>query len=412
VLLSLLLTVATPPRVTAGEASDTRALTPEQWREDLRYFSAQLQKRHKNVFHTVSREVFERAVADLDAAIPSLEDHQILVRLAQLAAMVGDGHTRVQLARDFHRYPILLYWFGEDLRVIAVAGKEYERALGARVVAIGGMPIDQVMSRVVTCFPCAEAENDWYVLNTSPAYISLPEVLHALGVVPEVEKARFLLRDDEGEEIELELPAVAVTPGAPQQFRRPAATEPLTRQRPGERFWFTWLPDSKTVYVNFRGYEKLGEKARELFAFVDANPVERLVIDMRQNGGGDFFEGRKNLIKPIEQRPKINQKGKLFVAVGRSTFSAAMVNAIDFRKDTQAILVGEPIGERPNSYSENDEMTLPNSKIVASYSTRYYQFVEQDVPAVEPDRRIDPSWESYRTGRDPVMDWILAGAPD
>jgi hypothetical protein len=56
-----------------------------------------------------------------------------------------------------------------------------------------------------------------------------------------------------------------------------------------------------------------------------------------------------------------------------------MVNAIDFRNNTNAILVGEPIGERPNSYSENDEMTLPNSRLVVSYSTRYYKFVDEDV---------------------------------
>ena len=94
--------------------------------------------------------------------------------------------------------------------------------------------------------------------------------------------------------------------------------------------------------------------------------------------------------------------------VGRRTFSAALANAIDFRKDTNAILVGEPIGERPNSYSENDEMTLPNSRLVVSYSTRYYKFVDEDVPAVLPDVRIDPSWPEFRAGRDPVMDWILA----
>jgi hypothetical protein len=165
------------------------------------------------------------------------------------------------------------------------------------------------------------------------------------------------------------------------------------------------------VYVSFRGYQELGEKARELFEFLDDHPVERLVIDLRQNGGGDFFMGRKHLIKPIVERPAINQKGKLFVLIGRQTFSAAMVNAIDFRKETNATLVGEPIGERPNSYSENDEMTLPSSRLVVSYSTRYYQFLEQDVPAVMPDQRVDPSWEAYKSGRDPAMDWVLAAGP-
>jgi len=86
------------------------------------------------------------------------------------------------------------------------------------------------------------------------------------------------------------------------------------------------------------------------------------------------------------------------------------VNAIDFRKETNAILVGEPIGERPNSYSENDEMTLPRSKLVVSYSTRYYKFVDEDVPAVLPDQRIDADWPAFLAGRDPVMEWILSPA--
>lgn len=121
-----------------------------------------------------------------------------------------------------------------------------------------------------------------------------------------------------------------------------------------------------------------------------------------------MYEAILPQIEPIKRRPAINQKGRLFVVVGRATFSAAMVNAIDFRKETNAILVGEPIGERPNSYSENDEMTLPHSRLVVSYSTRYYKFLEEDVPAVLPDERIDATWADFRAGRDAVMDWILS----
>jgi hypothetical protein len=118
----------------------------------------------------------------------------------------------------------------------------------------------------------------------------------------------------------------------------PAAKEqPLYRQKQNEPFWFTYLPDSQTTYVSFRRYASLGDHARALFKFFDANRTTRLVIDMRQNGGGDFFEGRKHLIAPLKKRPDINQKGRLFVVIGRQTFSAAMANAIDFRKETNAI---------------------------------------------------------------------------
>jgi len=394
----------------AQKADQAPALTKGQWREDLRFFARELPKRHKNLYHTTSREQFERAVAELDAAIPSLQDHQIIVGMIRIAASVGDGHTAVHLPAYFKRYPIRLYWFGPDLRV-ASAAREYRQTLGARVVKIGSLGIAEVLARVQSCFPTARHENEWYVLGTSPAFIVIPEVLHGLGVVHELGRAPFTFEDESGKQFTLDISPIefSVVGGVPNvRFIPVAKAEPLFRQRPSERFWFTYLPDSQTVYLSFRGYKSLGENAQKLFQFIDANPTKRLAIDLRQNGGGDFFKGRKHLVRPLKERPAINQKGRLFVIVGRATFSAAMVNAIDFRKETNALLVGEPVGERPNSYSENDEVTLPNSRLVVSYSTRYYKFLEEDVPAVMPDKRIDPNWADFKAGRDPVMEWILS----
>ena len=84
--------------------------------------------------------------------------------------------------------------------------------------------------------------------------------------------------------------------------------------------------------------------------------------------------------------------------MGRGTQSAAMVNAIELRKDLNAILVGEPSGTKPNYYSENDELRLPNSRLQVSYSTRYYKLQDQDTPSLMPDRLIEPSWETYPGG--------------
>jgi len=413
-LLSVMILFCALNPLTSGAQKNAQApvLTKEQWREDLRYFAKELAKRHKNLFHSVSREEFERAVAELDTAIPSLEDHQIIVRMHQIGARVGDGHTGVHLPSYFKLYPFGLYWFGRDLRVTG-APVEYESALGARVVKIGAFGINEVQARVLSCFPSAENENEWYVMNTSPSFISRPEVLHTLGIVPDTGRAPFTFEDDQGKQFTLEVTPIAPPPAVRGAIAltgmRPAAkSQPLSRQKSGESFWFTHLADSQTTYVNFRRYDSLGDHARSLFAFIKSNPTKRLVIDLRQNGGGDFFQGRNHLIRPLKDLPAINQKGRLFVIIGRRTFSAAMVNAIDFRKETNAILVGEPIGERPNSYSENDEMTLPNSRLEVSYSTRYYKFLDEDVPAVMPDKRIDPNWTDFKAGRDPVMDWILS----
>src|SRR5688572_26630467 len=85
----------------AQKTRDLATLTKDEWREDLRYFARELPKRHKNAFHFTPREQFDRAVADLDAAIPSLEPHQIVVRLMGITAAVGDGHTNVHLPASF-----------------------------------------------------------------------------------------------------------------------------------------------------------------------------------------------------------------------------------------------------------------------------------------------------------------------
>jgi hypothetical protein len=103
----------------------------------------------------------------------------------------------------------------------------------------------------------------------------------------------------------------------------------------------------------------------------------------------------------------MNQKGHLFVLIGPATFSAAMANAAHFRARTAAMLVGQPIGEKPNSYQEPRQVTLPNSRLTLRYSTRYYRFVDQGENLIRPDQEIIPSWTDYQAGRDPVLEWVL-----
>ncbi|HEY8195922.1 MAG TPA: hypothetical protein VIG04_03000, partial [Gemmatimonadales bacterium] len=110
------------------------------WREDLRYMAAEMAKRHKNLYHTVSRARFDSAVTSLDRRIPSLARHQVIVELARIVGLVGDGHTNVAPTRDpkigFRTLPVRLYLFKDGLFVRAARRAQASLA-GARVVQIG-----------------------------------------------------------------------------------------------------------------------------------------------------------------------------------------------------------------------------------------------------------------------------------
>jgi ketosteroid isomerase-like protein len=378
------------------------SISPEDWREDLRYFAIEIEKRHKNAFHHVSRGEFDRDVKALDAAIPSLHAGAIVVGLMKLTAKIGDGHTFVRLPATFTRYPLQLYWFGDELRVIGTPA-EHQRALGTRVVRIGSASIQEVRERVRTII--SQDENEWWIRSVGPHLLVYPAILHGLGLTEEAPGAPYEFEDDKGNRFRLEFRIPAQD--TKTNWVSPSTVTPLYRQKPEEGFWFTYLADSKTVYVNFRSYDSLGRHVKELFELIDRCSPKRLVIDLRQNGGGDYTDGRYHFLRRLKAHPIFSKPGTVYVLIGRQTFSAAMVNAIDFQK-ANGFLVGEPIGEKPNSYQEGRSMTLPHSGLKVNYSVRYYKFLEKDQAAVFPDKTIETLWTDYRAGRDPVLEWVLS----
>lgn len=387
------------------------SLTADQWRQDLGYFVSQITTYHRDPYHLTNKAQFEQAVASLRERIPSMKDYEIIVGFERLAALVGDGHTFIQTANIYHRFPLEAFWFGDDLRVVRAA-PEYKRALGTRIVAIGAFSISEIRKKLQPLIP--QGENRWYVLSHSAEQIMKAEPLAALGILREPGPADFTLEDDGGHRFTLRVRPVP--PGGGSTGEVAAEPAPLPFLHADEPFWFTYLADSETVYVDFRSYQDLETNAARLWDFIPRRSVKRLVIDMRWNEGGNYAKGRDYLIYQVLFLPALNRlgetlnrRGRLFVITGRKTFSAGMTNVTDFRRETEAILVGEPTGARPNGYQENHWFTLSNSKLRASCAMHAYRFQPlSPSDTVSPDQRIDPDWQSFREGKDAALDWILA----
>lgn len=390
-----------------GHRSATPEITSEAWRADLRYLASELPKRHINAYHIVNEETFAREVARLDADIPRMNGDEVLAGLMRIVALIGDGHTHLDLSPGSLRYPIEMQWFGDELRVV-IAAAPYHAILGARVLAIGSTPLQDVMELATQLVP--RGENDGRTRFIATIQLTSPELLHGLGVLADRGNAPFDLELATGERVTISLSPAPIGDFSTWQMVM-GPNRPLYLQRLTERWWTEFLPDAQVVYFSFTGYppnDEFRERTAALARLLDESGAHSLVIDLRRNQGGDFDRFQRLLLPIIKSRPAINRKGGLFVIIGPGTFSAAVVNALDLRNEANAILVGAPTGMRPHHYGESGEFLLPNSGFRVSYATGYHQFGSATDSAVFPDKVIEPTWAEFRTGRDPVMEWILS----
>ena len=375
------------------------ALTAAQWHVDIDVFARELPKRHLNAFHHMTREQFDAAVDDLRKRAITANDDEMYVGLLRVTAMVGDAHTFVGGFPNRRRIPIAIAAFGDDFRVVR-ATEASKSLLGGRVVRIGDAAITDVAKAIRTIL--SQDETEEYVRSLVPGWLTSADVLHGLHIIDDPGHPKVTV-ESEGTEQTVTLDSVPVTTDLP--LKAAEGPPPLFRQDPDDGFVVRWLESARTAYVNFRNYKDLGSKARDLWKLVDSKPVETIVIDLRQNGGGDYKAGHRYLVSEVVSRPRL----KPYVLISSRTFSAGMNNAVQFRDEAHATLVGQPIGERPNSYQERRSFRLPNSGLEVTVSTQFYKFVSDDAPnQVVPSKRIDTTWEDYLAGRDPVMDWVLS----
>ena len=119
----------------------------QQFRDDLHYLATELPKRHINPFHQISAAQFQSAVSALDRDIPLIGDTEIMVRMAQIVASIGEAHTSLALPQGptpFRWFPFTFYGFEDGWRVNAVRS-DLAQLLGCRIVQIGDTPIEEVV---------------------------------------------------------------------------------------------------------------------------------------------------------------------------------------------------------------------------------------------------------------------------
>ena len=400
------------------------ALTAEQWRADLHVMAQEMERRHKNLYHTVTRERFAGAVADLDARIPSLERNQIIVGMMRIAAMVGDGHTNVSPLKDskfgFRSLPLKLYLFADGLHVRAAA-PPYAALVGAKVTAIGGVPVDDAIRRATEISP---RDNEITPTLYVPVFLGMPDILQALGMSTTRDSAVLSL-ERAGKRWTVSVPAGSVEPSWPSDTdislvtpagwvdARTTAQPPLWLRAPLDYHRLADLPEQKAVYAQLNMVtdvegETLGEFGRRIRARAESTNPRAVILDLRLNRGGNMdlrFGFIRELIKTEDADTR------LFVLTGRGSFSATQSILDDLSRYTDAILVGEPASSKPNSFGDSYRIVLPNSGITVRTSILWHQLDNGNEPWTPVDIAAPLTLADYAAGRDPALEAALHYTP-
>lgn len=381
-------------RADAGREAD--------WRADLAFFAKELPARHVNAFKYVTPEAFTKAVADVDAAIPDLTDRQIRWRFMRLTALVRDGHTNAEMPTYSQRLPITAWW-ANDGPYITGTTPAYVGLAGRRIVGLNGQPIAAVADTIRRYLA---HENEMGFRTRAGWILYYPGAQYDVGLSLDSMSATLELEDEDGRRSTVTVPVVARAGFA---VVPPQNGDPLYRQRSNEKYWVADLADARALFLKYNqcrdpdAFKLLTDSIARLLG----GGTTRLIIDLRHNSGGDS-RVIQPLIDTIRGRPAINQPDALYVIIGRGTFSSGMAAAHDLRTKTRATIVGEPIGERPNTFGELRRFKLPHSGIEVTYSTKYYRLASGEPDAFMPDVHVPLTPGSIVAGRDAVLEWILA----
>ena len=368
-------------------------LTEKQFIEDLEFLKTELPKRHKNLFGKISERKFNQKILEIEKKRQSLNNETFEIELYKLIKKIGDEHTRIE-PKYRNIFPIYFDFFKEGIFVVKT-DSIHSKLMYKKLNGIETHTIKSVINdykRIIK--DDNKSYFEIYFLN----FINNPSVLKGLNITKSNSEVKFILDNQE-------FPILATN----KENSALTKNTQLLRFKHKANYWYELIENNKTMYFNYQDCAEQDGKTfeifnNELFNAIEIQKPEKLIIDLRNNSGGNSA-----ILKPFLENLKtnyLNKKGSLYILIGKKTFSSALMNAIDLKRDYNSILIGEPTSGNVNHYGETRGFYLPNSKIIIGYSTKYWENWKGYSGSLKPDIQIDYSIENFKNNIDEVIEYI------
>jgi hypothetical protein len=394
--------IATALLVVRGGGS-TASTRNQRWRQDVAYLASELPRVHVGGLLAVPRPTWEAAANRLEAEVPRLTNGQVIVGMARMVAMLHDDETLVLLPRTAF-FPFNLAWVGGQLCLLIVP-KSRRDLLGAQILAVDGHPIGKVLAAIGSVIDGQDAallrdEEASYLANNAP-------LLYWLGLTGSPDRATFTVRTVGGLTTAIRL--TAVTHASARAFAGVPA--PLYRRDQDKPYWLEVLTAQRAVYLKYNacvdddGFQRLSAEA---IALLREHPSYRLIVDLRDNGGGDT-QPFTPLVDGLTGDPALSRPDRIFGLINSYTDSSATLDADSLSQIPNAVLIGQPPADPIDEYGNENTLRLPHSGIVVIYTTKIVN--ESRRKLATPDLTVAPTIAQVLAGADPVLAAALSYGP-
>lgn len=351
--------------------------------------------------------------------IPVLEDYEIAMGLEHLVALLGDVHTWISTFPSAV-LPISVEQVEKDGQVglyVVGAPEQQTQLLFCRLIAINGHPVEDVIEGLL---PYESAENEYGSIAeiTELGLDSLLvnyDALSTIGVAePEAESAVLTFVDHNGDEFNAELEVLPYADAYYSMINKDYYSNRigLHARQYEENYWYEEWPEEHAVYFRIASCREMADYSMKaccqdiLAALESAEEPMKLIIDLRQNGGGYYpLDGMVEFMAAVDEL----ELESVSVLIDSRCYSATTYFAANFRKYiSDAVFIGTPLGQPQGFFAGAQWFTLPKSNWILAISTVYTdRLPDLTGETFIPDILCYPNWEDYVSGVDTLIKTAL-----
>lgn len=439
-LAALFATAATGSVFAQSTAAPLPQVPAEKLRQDMRALQDSLERLHPGMYRYQTKAAldkeFDRSYREIDKPMTVTEYFKYI---DHLVGQLDDGHTECFLPAAANQwlkanagvFPLGLWLSDEHAYVLC---NTLHFSAGTEILAVNGTPMHKIIRGMLGELSSDGANLTGKYDKINRGHDPFPYLYFVLN--GSQENFRVAYQNPDGTYGSQTIPArkaaeVECMPNQPQPAKylsleyKPGGTAVLTL-----RTFFNELLD--------RTGEKFGDFLFNSFKELQEKHINKLIIDLRGNGGGDdtngallysyltdkpfrYYERLDKVSGPYTGHPNLalqqpqpgHYDGKVFVLINGGSFSGTAEFAAIAKSNNRGLFIGEETGGGYYGNTSGDRATifLPNTKIRVNIPlTRYTMAVKPLKHAgrgIVPDIEVEPTIDDKVSGRDPQMEKAL-----